>query len=52
MDQIHEIIPEMLSNTYVVILCKQGCEIINVKTNLIFIIKLFFLHAQKVKTKT
>ena len=32
--------------------CKPGCDVMNLEVNLIFLIKLFFLHDQKVVTKT
>ena len=45
------LICEILSNMFVVILCYPGCDVTNFRNNLIFLIKLYFLHAQKVKTK-
>ena len=35
-----------------VVVCTPGCDIINFEINLIFLIKLFFLHDQKVNNKT
>ena len=34
------------------IACKPGCGVMNFEVNIIFLIKLFFLHDQKVVTKT
>ena len=45
------LIREILINMCVVILCQPGCDVINFELNLIFLIKLFFLHVQKIKTK-
>ena len=45
------LIREKLSNICVAILYEPGCDVINFKSNLIFPIKPFFLHAEKVKTK-
>ena len=45
------LICEILNNMCVVILCEPGCVVINFEINLIFLIKPFFLHSQKVKTK-
>ena len=42
---------EILSNTCIVIVCQPNCDVMNFKINLIFLIKPFFLHDQKVKTK-
>ena len=36
---------------YIVIVCKSGCDVINFDINIIFLIKQFFLHDQKVKDK-
>ena len=36
----------------IAIVCKQGCDGLNFEVNLIFLIKHFFLHDQKVVTKT
>ena len=43
---------EILGNMCIAIVCKPGCEVMNLKVNLIFLIKPFFLHDQKVVTKT
>ena len=42
---------EILDNMYIVIVCWPGCGKINFEINLIFLIKQFFIHDQKVKTK-
>ena len=42
---------EILCNMYIVIVCKSGCDVINFDINIIFLIKQFFLHDQKVKDK-
>ena len=42
---------EILDNMGIVIICYLGCDVINFETNLIFLIKPFFLNDQKVKTK-
>ena len=42
---------EILGNMYIVIVCKSGCDVINFDINIIFLIKQFFLHDQKVKDK-
>ena len=42
---------EILGNIHIVILCKPDCDVVNFEINLIFLIKLFFLHDKKVKTK-
>ena len=31
--------------------CKPGCDVMNFKVKLIFLIKLFLLHDQKIATK-
>ena len=36
---------------YIVIVCQTGCDVKNFEINFIFLIKLFLLHDQKVKTK-
>ena len=41
----------MLGNICVVTVCQPGCEVISFEINLIFLIRPFFLHDQKVKTK-
>ena len=43
---------ETLSNMCIAIVCKPGCDVMNFEVNLIFLIKPFFLHDQKVVTKT
>ena len=45
------LIREILSNMCVVIRCEPGCDVINFEINFIFLVKPFFLHTQKVKTK-
>ena len=42
---------EILDNMGTVIIFDLGCDVINFETNLIFLIKPFFLNDQKVKTK-
>ena len=42
---------EILDNMCVVIVSYPGCEVINFGINFFFIIKLFLIHDQKVKTK-
>ena len=42
---------EILYNIWIVIVCSPGCDVINIEINLIFLMKPFFLHEQKVKTK-
>ena len=42
----------ILSNMCIAIVCQPGCDIIDFKTNLIFLIKLFLYMTKKVKTKT
>ena len=41
-----------LGNMCIAIVCKLGCDVINFEVNLIFLIWPFFLHNQKVVTKT
>ena len=41
----------LLGNMCIVIVCQPGFDVINFETNLIFLIRPFFLHDQKVKTK-
>ena len=41
-------LPEILGNMCIAIVCKPGCEVMNLEINLIFQIKAFFLHDQKV----
>ena len=43
---------EILGNMCIAIVCYPGCEVMDFEINLIILIKQFFLHAQKVKTKT
>ena len=43
---------EILGNMCIAIVCYPGCEVMDFEINLIILIKPFFLHAQKVKTKT
>ena len=43
---------EILGNMCIAIVCKPGCDVMNFEVNLIFLIKPFFLHNQKVVTKT
>ena len=42
---------EILGNICIAIVCKSGCDVMNFEDNLIFLIKPFFLHDQKVATK-
>ena len=42
---------EILGNICIVIVYQPGCDVINFEINLIFLIKLCFLHDQNVKTK-
>ena len=42
---------EILDNMGTAIIFYLGCDVINFETNLIFLIKPFFLNDQKVKTK-
>ena len=43
---------EILGNMCIVIVCLPGCDAMKFEVNLIFLIKPFFLHEQKVMTKT
>ena len=43
---------EILGNMCIGIACKPGSDVMNFDVHLIFLIKLFFLHEQKVVTKT
>ena len=45
------LLSEILDNMRIVIVYKPSCDFINLKLSLIFLIKLFFLQDQKVKTK-
>ena len=42
---------EILDKICIASVCKPGCDIISFEINLIFLIKLFFLHDQIFKTK-
>ena len=42
---------EILGNMCIVVACEPDCDVINFEINLIFLIKPFFLHGKKVKTK-
>ena len=46
------ILCKVLGNICIAIACKPGCDVMNFEVNLIFLIKQFFLHDQKVVTKT
>ena len=43
---------EISGNMRIAIVCEPGCDVKNFQVNLIFLIKPFFLHDQKVVTKT
>ena len=43
---------EILDNMCIAIVCYLGCDIINFKINLIFLIKAFLYMTKKAKTKT
>ena len=43
---------EILGNMCIVIVYYPGCDVMDFKINLIFLIEQFFLHDQKVTTKT
>ena len=43
---------EILGNMCIAIICKPGCDVINSKINLIFLIKPFLYLSKNVKTKT
>ena len=43
---------EILGNMFVAVICKPGYDVMYFEINLIFLIKSFFLHDQKVVTKT
>ena len=43
---------EILGYMYIAIDCYPGCNVMNFEDNLIFLIKPFFLHEQKVKIKS
>ena len=42
----------ILGNVCITIACKPGCDVMNFEVNLIFLIKPFFLHEEKVLIKT
>ena len=43
---------EILSNMCIAIVCYPDCDVMDFEINLIFLFELFFLHDQKVMTKT
>ena len=43
---------EILDNMCIAIVCKPDCDVMNFEVNLIFLVEPFFLHDQKVATKT
>ena len=43
---------EILDNMCTAIVCKPDCDVMNFEVNLIFLVEPFFLHDQKVVTKT
>ena len=43
---------EILGNICIRINCKPRCDVLNFEVNLVFLIKLFFLHDENVVTKT
>ena len=43
---------KILSNTCIAIVCYSGCDVMDFEINLIFLIEPFFLHDEKVMTKT
>ena len=43
---------EILGNMCIASVCKQGCDVMNFKVNLVFLIKSFFLYDQKVVART
>ena len=43
---------EMLGSMCIEIVCYPGCDVMDFEINLIFLIKSFLLHDQKVMTKT
>ena len=43
---------EILDNMCIAVVCYPGCDIMDFEINLIFLIEPFFLHDQKVMTKT
>ena len=42
---------EILSNMCIAIVCWPGCDVMDFEINFIFVMKIFFLHDQKVMTK-
>ena len=46
------LLPDILGNMCVAIVCQPGRGVMNFEINLIFLIKPFFLHDQKVMIKT
>ena len=43
---------EILGNMCIAMVCEPGCDVMNFEVNLTFLIKPFFLHDQRVVTKT
>ena len=43
---------EILSNMCIAFICYPGCDVMDLEINLFFLIEPFFLHDQKVMTKT
>ena len=43
---------EILDNMCIAIVCEPDCDVMNFEVNLIFLVEPFFLHDQKVVTKT
>ena len=43
---------EILSNMCIAFVCYPGCDVMDLEIKLIFLIEPFFLHDQKVMTKT
>ena len=43
---------EILGNICIAIVCYPGCDVMDFEINFIFLIEPFFLHDQKVMTKT
>ena len=43
---------DIFGNICIAIVCKPGCDVMNFEVKFIFLIKPFFLHDQKVVTKT
>ena len=42
---------EILDNMFIAAVCYPGCDVMGFEINLIFLVKPFFLHDQKVMTK-